>query len=202
MLGLRHSVSVATVGFLHTAQLHVGTFRTLLREIAPELTDIHLVDEDLLSEARERGVDDALLARLQARLADLVEQDVEVVICTCSTLGASAEALSAAVSTPVLRVDRPMAELAVSQGRAIVVVATLASTLARTRQPLEQSASRVGVDILVSKKSCAPRHGRSWRPKITTATCAASHSTSRTLRARSPPRSSCSPKRAWRASPT
>ncbi|MFJ3974028.1 hypothetical protein [Streptomyces sp. NPDC090021] len=54
------------------------------------------------------------------------------VLVTCSTLGATSEALAPALGAPVLRVDRPTAAAAVRTGPRIAVLAALRSTLAPT----------------------------------------------------------------------
>ncbi|MEU7908648.1 aspartate/glutamate racemase family protein [Actinoplanes sp. NPDC049118] len=122
---------MTTVGFLHTADAHVPTFRGLVAELAPGLRDLHVVDARLLADARERGVDSAVAERLGERLRSLADSGADLVVCTCSTLGGPAERIP--VGVPVLRLDRPMAEEAVAVGGRIAVVATVASTLAPTR---------------------------------------------------------------------
>ena len=76
-------------------------------------------------------------ARLAERLAQLAA-DGSPVLCTCSTIGGLAES-----SHPnVLRVDRPMAERAVSLGRRIGVAATLQSTIVPTTALLHDAARK------------------------------------------------------------
>jgi Asp/Glu/hydantoin racemase len=140
-----------SIGFLHTAEGHVETFRALVAELAPRAADVHVVDEDLLSNARTHGVDDDLRARLLARLRRL-ERQVDVIVCTCSTLAGEAECLGHELSVPVVRVDRPMAEEAVRMGRRVAVVATVEATLDPTRRLLEECAD--GTDSEVSLAPC------------------------------------------------
>lgn len=136
-----------TIGFLHTAEVHVGTFRGLLRELGPGCGDVHVVDESLLADARERGVDADVERRLRQRLREVAAQKPDVIVCTCSTLGGHAERMGGEVGAPVLRVDRPMAEAAVAAGRRIGVVATTASTLGPTRELLT-SCARADTEIV------------------------------------------------------
>jgi Asp/Glu/hydantoin racemase len=123
---------MATLGFLHTADVHVETFHALTALHGHQ--DVHVVDASLLADAREHGVDDALRARLASRLRELADRKPDVIVCTCSTLSGYAEHIPLPV--PLLRVDRPMAEAAVAIGGRIAVVATVASTLAPTRDLL------------------------------------------------------------------
>jgi Asp/Glu/hydantoin racemase len=129
---------MAVVGFLHTSDVHVATFRALLAEQAPNLEAVDAVDQTLLIDAQARGVDDDIRQRLQAKLCALRDRGSAVVVCTCSTLSAAAERLAYSVGVPVVRIDRPMAERAAAIGGRIAVVVAVQSTLAPTRELLTQ----------------------------------------------------------------
>jgi len=133
-----------TIGFLHTAEAHVATFTGLLEEVAPGRPSTHVVDASLLADARQRsGVDDELTQRLAVRLREAAD-GASVVICTCSTISGPAELLAPVVGVPVVRIDRPMAELAVDTGPRIAVVAALESTMAPTVALIGDIARRQG----------------------------------------------------------
>ncbi|MDH6121024.1 hypothetical protein ABH930_005112 [Kitasatospora sp. GAS204A] len=130
--------TMVIIGFLHTSDVHPATFRALVVELAPQVTDHHLVDESLLADARAGR---PYTERLRARLGELAEAGAEVIICTCSTIGGTAEELA----PNVLRVDRPMAEQAARYGR-IGVLHAVESTLAPTHALLiEAGADPAGV---------------------------------------------------------
>lgn len=130
-----------TIAFLHTADVHVPMFRSLLSQIAPAAVDAHLVDSDLLADARARGIDAGIEQRVLDRLRELADPSPGVIVCTCSTLGGPAERAGEALDVPVVRVDRPMAEAAVATGGRVALVAAVESTLAPTRQLFEECAS-------------------------------------------------------------
>jgi Asp/Glu/hydantoin racemase len=127
---------MATIGFLHTADVHVETFRALTAERGQQ--DLHLVDATLLADARAHGVDAGLEARVAGRLSELAARGPDVIVCTCSTLGGIAERIP--LTVPVLRLDRPMAQAAVAIGGRIAVVASTESTLTPTRELLLECA--------------------------------------------------------------
>jgi glutamate racemase len=106
---------------------------------------VHVVDPTLLADARAHGVNASLAARLGDRLRELAGRGPDVIVCTCSTLGGHAERV--VLPVPVLRVDRPMAEAAVAIGGRIAVVATVASTLAPTRDLLLECAADAEVEL-------------------------------------------------------
>ncbi|MFE0464965.1 arylsulfatase, partial [Kitasatospora sp. NPDC058965] len=133
-----------STGFLHTSPVHVPTFRALVADLAPEGTaQRHLVDEQLLADARE-GL--PYREKLADRLAELAGCDVVVV--TCSTIGGAAEELL----PQAIRVDRPMAEAAAKYPRVGVAYA-LDSTLAPTTALLAEVGAVELVEI-----DC----GRAW----------------------------------------
>ncbi|MFE9408014.1 aspartate/glutamate racemase family protein [Streptomyces sp. NPDC006704] len=142
---------MTTLALLHTSPVHVPVFDALRDEDAPGLELRHLVDEQLLSRARELGPD-AVAEAVRAVLTDAVAQGADAVLCTCSTIGAVAEAAAASLGVPVLRVDRPMASAAVALGHRIAVVAALASTL-------EPTAALIREESDARTPATAPEHG-------------------------------------------
>ncbi len=141
-----------TLGFLHTSPLHVDAFDALLSETNRTTAGVHTlhrVEEGLLAEARTRGpADTAVVSSTRRALSDLAEAGASVVVCTCSTLGAIAEGADAP-ERRVLRIDRPMADLATRADARLGVLAALESSLAPTRQLLEESASAQGSRVAI-----------------------------------------------------
>lgn len=130
--------------FFHTAEAHVATFGALAAEIAPEVEVRHVVAAHLLREAvRLGGVTAELGERVCAELLAAAE-GADAVACTCSTLGPWAEAAARRGPTPILRVDRAMAEAAVAAGRRVLVAACLETTLAPTADLVRDAARRLG----------------------------------------------------------
>ncbi len=73
-----------------------------------------------------------------------MDEETAVVVCTCSTIGGSAEQTRLPHGQSVLRVDRAMAERAVEIGSRIVVAAALESTLAPTTELIQDVAAQQG----------------------------------------------------------
>jgi hypothetical protein len=146
---------VSTYGFLHTAAVHVEVFTALLDEIAPDDRAVHVVDETLLTDARRRGgVDDDLRRRITTGIAGLTADGATPVVCTCSTIGAAAEEIGRSTGVAVVRVDRPMARLAVTSGHRLVIVAALDSTLGPTRALLLEEAAAAGRPVTITDAPC------------------------------------------------
>ena len=111
-----------------------------------------MVDEILLDQARRHGERDVrVLGAVADRLAELVEADV--VLCTCSTLGAVAEHVGRAAGEVVVRVDRAMVVRAVEiagagDGR-VAVVAAIESTVGSTRELFDEVMLATGAVLQV-----------------------------------------------------
>lgn len=132
-----------TLTFLHTSPVHIPTFDDLLAEIAPDMPVRHIVDESLLQEAREAGaIRPQLRQKIINTIVDAIAHDARVLLCTCSTIGGCAEEIGRQTTASVLRIDRPMAERAVTLGPRILVAATVASTLAPTKELISNAARR------------------------------------------------------------
>jgi hypothetical protein len=135
-----------TVGFLHTAQVHVPTFEALSRELMPSAQTVHRVDPEALELARQDGTGKRVRAVVASHLSELREAGCEVILCTCSTLGEIAEGLSGD-GLEVIRIDRPMLRRAVTLGPRIGVLAALTSTVEPTTRVLAEEAADARADV-------------------------------------------------------
>ncbi|MEU2286292.1 aspartate/glutamate racemase family protein [Streptomyces sp. NPDC013178] len=137
------------LALLHTSPLHVPVFDALRDETQPDLELRHFVDEGLLARARELGPE-AVAADVRTAVARAAADGAEAVLCTCSTIGAVAEAAASVTNgVPVLRGDRPMAAAAVAAGERVVVLATVESTFAPTSDLIREEAHRAGRAVTI-----------------------------------------------------
>ncbi|MFJ3876468.1 arylsulfatase [Streptomyces sp. NPDC090077] len=122
---------------LHTSPVHVPVFDALAEREHPGAVLRHVVRPGLLERARELGPEG-----VRAEVREVLSGLTGPVLVTCSTLGGVAESLAPELGFPVLRVDRPMAALAVRTGPRVVVLAALESTLGPTRDLLLEEGGR------------------------------------------------------------
>lgn len=129
------------LAFLHTSPVHIKTFGDLVQELSPGLAVFHHVDESLLRDARNLGMDDAgLRQRVEQAMQAAAATGAGMVVCTCSSIGAIAERMGKRGGFSAARIDRAMAERAVALGPRILLVAALESTLLPTTELLQESA--------------------------------------------------------------
>ncbi len=146
------------LGLLHTAEAHRPRFDRLLAELAPQNVGwVHSVKEVLLRQALDTFPVHKIAAGIESALAKLQSQGARQVLCTCSSVGGMAEQVGRQMGLPTLRVDRPMADAAIAQGRHILVAACLPSTLGPTTQLLNEVAHaqnrRIEIETLLMENA-------------------------------------------------
>lgn len=140
------------IAFLHTGDVHVPTFQGLVDKLSPSLRVHHEVDESLLNDAIAHGMSESLEERIRNAMKKAGNSGAPMVVCTCSTIGGVAEVTQLAGDTISMRIDRPMADTAVSRYKNILIVAAVQSTLKPTMQLLEQSASNAKLSPQITLK--------------------------------------------------
>lgn len=123
-----------------------------MAELGPDVVARHDVNESLLAEARAAGgIGPELEARIGRAMLGAASSGAKVVVCTCSTIGGVAERVGQGRDLVTQRIDRAMADAAVSIGHRLMIVATLPSTLKPTREIVSDSAARLGREISTSE---------------------------------------------------
>ena len=139
-----------TLGLIHTSATLVPVFQQLCAQFLPQVNTFNIVDDSLIKHVISNG---KLLPVTARRVVDYVGSaqtaGADIILVTCSSIGAAVEAAAALTDVPVLRVDQPMADQAVKTGTRIGVIATLPTTLEPTRDLVQRRASFAGqlVDI-------------------------------------------------------
>jgi len=138
------------LAFLHTSSLHVDTFESIARQLDDSIPLRHEVRAELLERALAAGTSaDVVGSAVGGVVQELSGGGAKVILCTCSTIGALAEAAAPPACT-VLRVDRPAALRALESGRRVLLVAALPTALEQTLNLLRQVAleTRRPLDVI------------------------------------------------------
>jgi aspartate/glutamate racemase len=143
------------LAFIHTVTSLPPTFKSLCSELIPDADQFHAVDESLLQNTiRDGKITKTTARRLLGHILSAQEAGAELVMVTCSSMGAAVGWSSLFVDIPVYRVDEAMAELAVKSGSRIGVAATLITTMAPTADLIKTKAAESGKDIQLTLKLC------------------------------------------------
>ena len=135
---------------VHTVPPLIEVFNRLAAELLPGVRVLHVLDEPLLEQVRQRGHladEDALRLGMHVQAAARI--GAAAVLVTCSTVSPCVDTVREQAELPVLRIDEVMIRDAVVQGRRIGVIATNRTTLEPTRQLLLAEAARTGTQVEV-----------------------------------------------------
>jgi len=144
-----------TLGLIHTSATLVPVFQELCNKYLKDVNVFNIVDDSLIKDVISKG---ELTAHTARRVVDYVGSaeaaGADFVMVTCSSIGAAVETAAGLTSVPVLRVDQPMADLAVQSGTKIGVIATLPTTLAPTSDLVRRRAEAAGKEIELTSRLC------------------------------------------------
>ncbi len=136
--------------FYHTAVGNAAMLENLVAEIAPDVQVKHVFSPESLDEAAIAG---SMSKDLEQRIVDklLAEANAgtDMVVLTCSTIGAAANTAKTQSKIPIQRIDAAMAEAAVASGPRILVAACLQSTVGPTTNLLRSVAQEQGRQITI-----------------------------------------------------
>uniref|UniRef100_F4CCC5 Asp/Glu/hydantoin racemase n=1 Tax=Sphingobacterium sp. (strain 21) TaxID=743722 RepID=F4CCC5_SPHS2 len=145
-----------TLGLIHTSATLILVFQQLCQQYLPGVNLFNIVDDSLVKNIIARG--GKLTPSISKRVADYVasaeDSGADYILVTCSSIGAAVEAAADTVRVPVLRVDQPMADLAVQKGKRIGVIATLRTTLEPTADLVQRRAALAGKEIEINARLC------------------------------------------------
>jgi Asp/Glu/hydantoin racemase len=144
-----------TLGLIHTSATLVPVFQQLCSQYLPQVQVFNIVDDSLIKNVIKHG---QLLPATARRVVDYTASaeaaGADYIMVTCSSIGAAVETAAGLTRVPVLRVDQPMADKAVSSGVKIGVIATLPTTLAPTSDLVKRRAAAAGKHIELSSVLC------------------------------------------------
>lgn len=144
-----------TLGLIHTSATLIPVFQDLCKQYLPGVSTFNIVDDSLVKNIRERGeLTPAIAKRVADYVASAEDSGADYIMVTCSSIGEAVEAAAEKASVPVLRVDQPMVDMAVSMGRRIGVIATLQTTLEPTSDLVRRRAAHAGKEIELTSKLC------------------------------------------------
>lgn len=140
------------LGFLHTLRANIAVFDDLIQESGCECEVMHHVNESVLMDILRLGqANEDIADRVRTSVLELKEAGADLVVCTCSSIGAIAEEMNDSEPIEIQRIDRAMADEAVRQGGRIVLAASLSTTLGPTRDLLKSSAEKAGKSISIKE---------------------------------------------------
>jgi len=145
------------IGLIHTSATLIPVFQELINKHfkVQDIKVFNIIDDSLVKNIIERG---SLTKEISKRVLDYVssanDSGADYILVTCSSIGQAVEMAASYSKVPVLRVDQPMADVAIQTGTKIGVVATLASTLEPTSDLVRRRAAIAEKEIELTSRLC------------------------------------------------
>ncbi|MEP7457461.1 aspartate/glutamate racemase family protein [Phyllobacterium sp. SB3] len=144
-----------SLAFLHTVTDLVPVFEELAARYLPDWTPFNIVDESLLRNTIKQGeLTKGTMQRVANYIRSAVDGGAEAILVTCSSIGPAVDAARPFCPVPLVRVDEGMVDLALTTGKRIGVLATLASTLRPTEDLIRTRATQQGYQPTIIARLC------------------------------------------------
>lgn len=148
-------MSQKTLGLIHTSATLVPVFAELCAKHLPGIKTFNIVDDSLIKNTIACGeLTKSTSARVVSYAASAKDAGADFILYTCSSIGPAVEIAANLQDIPVLRVDQPMADIAVTTGKKIGVIATLSTTLEPTSDLVRRRAIVAGKEIELKSVLC------------------------------------------------
>ena len=141
---------IRRIAVLHTVVFLAEMFRKLLQENLPNTENFHVVDESIIQQLLKEGhLTPKIVRRIATHIMLANDAGADLILFTCSSTSPAVDTIKSLVDIPILKVDEPLAERAVSLGEKIGVVTTAKTTLEPSVNLIEASAARQGKKVQV-----------------------------------------------------
>lgn len=142
--------------YIHTVPSLVDTFNKLSKEILPsDVEVVHIADEILLKVVlAQGGLSPFIHRRVAEHIVAAKQAGAHVIQLTCSSISPCADSAEPMVDIPILKIDEPMVDMAISLGKKIGVAATAPTTLKPTTELVYARAALAGKEVEVDSVLC------------------------------------------------
>jgi len=142
---------IQKVGFIHTGVAIADIFKPMIAERLSGIATFHIVDDSLMQDFRIAGELIPVIVRRFCKQVELAEEaGADLIIVTCSSIAPAVDIARKMTVVPVMKVDEPMAEKAVSMSDQISVMATAKTTMGPSVKLIEDKAAEVGKQIEIN----------------------------------------------------
>jgi Asp/Glu/hydantoin racemase len=127
---------------LHTVHFLADRFKAMLRERLPKLDAFHMLDESLLQDLLRHGPSPGITRRIVTFATLAADAGADLILFTCSSTSPAIDVARRVIATPILKIDDPMAEHAVTLGKRIGILCTTSSTQGPSADLVREHAAR------------------------------------------------------------
>jgi len=132
------------IAFIHTVGFLVDVFRERATAELPGADCFHILNESLLQDLLRGEDTTTVYRRVVSQVLLAVDAGAGLVVMTCSSTSPAVDIARRVTTAPILKIDDPMAALAVRSGQRIAVICTNSSTPGPSQALLRDHAAAQG----------------------------------------------------------
>ena len=137
---------------IHTSPVSLNDLKELVKEKMPEVELVNIIDDSLLEEVKGNGgLTPAIISRMMTYVQTAASLKPDLIFNQCSSVGEAFDIAKKCTDIPTLKIDEAMAEKAVSLGKKIAVIATVASTMKPSCNLVRTKAKEAGKEVEVKE---------------------------------------------------
>ncbi|WP_071441417.1 aspartate/glutamate racemase family protein [Traorella massiliensis] len=137
---------------IHTSPVSLNDLKELVKEKMPDVELVNIIDDSLLEEVKGNGgLTPAIISRMMTYVQTAASLKPDLIFNQCSSVGEAFDIAKKCTDIPTLKIDEAMAERAVSLGKKIAVIATVASTMKPSCNLVRTKAKEAGKEVEVKE---------------------------------------------------
>lgn len=141
---------IKKIGFVHTGVAIADMFKPMIAKQLPSINSFHIVDDSLIQDLLQEGKFTPSIRKRLCNQIELAEEaGADIIMVTCSSIAPGVDIASKMVTVPVMKVDEPMAQKAVSLSDKIGVMATAKTTMEPSINLINEKAKEAGKEITI-----------------------------------------------------
>lgn len=118
------------VAVIHTTVVTCDGINSRLKALVPDAEVMNIVDDSLLNDVKKEGMlTKEVTRRLLTYALEAQDWGAELILNACSSVGEGVDVIRLLLKIPYLKIDEPMARIAVEKGEKIAVYGTVKTTL-------------------------------------------------------------------------
>lgn len=146
------------VAFVHTVSGVLETFKRDVAQHFPDLDAFHVLNEGLLQELLRGRDPEQVFGALADQLILLQDLGTDLIMCTCSSTSPGVALARPRLWIPIVRIDDPMASLAVESSSTIGLLCTASSALEASTQLLRDHATIRNRSVVIESRLVSAAH--------------------------------------------
>ena len=141
-----------SIAIVQTSAVSSQELKGLCAELLPGVEVNQIIDDSLIREVNANGGPTVgVRRRMYAYFRQAESLGVDLILSQCSSVGEVVDEVRSFLSTPIVKIDEPMARKAVETGTRIGVIATVATTVGPSVRLIERVAREAGVAVQIEE---------------------------------------------------